>query len=118
MKKFLILFLILMFTASSAFAVCGSARKVVTTAGTAVQLSTTFTTIDSIEICAESDNTGWIAVSAGGTPVATVGATQVGTNLGAGDCYSPALEQGYNLTKIKINSTVNGDGVTYDYCSN
>lgn len=87
----------------------GDGRKVVTTAGTAVALSATSVPSAEVAITAETDNTGLIAV--GTTPVAAIG-TQEGIILAAGQpCVIPIG----NLSALKIDSTVNGDGVSYVY---
>lgn len=83
-------------------------RKIVTTAGTAVQLSTTLTRIGSVAITAETDNTGYIVV--GGSTVIAALATRLGTPLAAGDTFIVDANQ---LTDIYLDSTVNGDGVTF-----
>lgn len=85
-------------------------RTVVATAGTAVQISTTSTPCRRITIQAETNNTGNIAVGAS-TVVAAV-ATARGVILAAGDAVDVYIN---NLDKVYIDSTVNGDGVTYTY---
>lgn len=85
-------------------------RKVVTTAGTAVALSATKLRCENVVITAESDNTGIIAV--GNSDVVAAEGSQKGAILtplgsirvGVGD-----------LSKIYIDATVNGDGVTFAY---
>ena len=84
-------------------------RKTVTTAATAVALATT-KIVDYIIITAETDNTGVIAVGAS-TVVATV-LTRRGIPLLAGD--SVTLE-GVDLADVYLDSTVSGDGVTFQY---
>jgi len=87
-----------------------SGRKVVTTAGTAVQLQTTKERCENITITAESDNSGLIAV--GDSSVVAAEGTQQGailTPLG-----SITVKVG-DLSKIYIDSTVNGDGCTFAY---
>lgn len=80
------------------------------TAGTAVQLSTTPTAIISVNVQAETDNTGLIAV--GGSSVDATATSQEGTILSAGQSTQLAID---DLSIIYIDSTVNGDGVTYTY---
>jgi len=117
MKKYvwlsLTIALVLGFVTIAFAATNGSGPATVTSAGTANGLSATNTVVDSITICAESDNTGAIAV--GKTPVAAL-ATRAGVYLNAGDCYSNSDRQ--NLTTIKIDATVTGDGVTYEWYAN
>lgn len=98
-----------------------SGRQIVTTAGTEVQLVTASTLYSSVTICAETDNTGVITV--GGNPVVATQATRTGVPLNAGDCYTREVARFRNgfatdngdLSEIYIDSTVNGDGVTYEY---
>lgn len=85
---------------------CG--RQTVTTGGTAVQLSTTATRCREVVITAETDNTGIIVV--GDSTVVASSATRKGVPLNAGD--SITLEVA-NLKTVYLDTTVNGDGVTY-----
>lgn len=89
----------------------GDGRAVVTTAGTRVQLSTTSTKCYKVEIIAETDNTGIIVV--GGSTVVALLATRRGVPLNAGDVLT--ITDVDNLNKIYLDSTVNGDGVSYVY---
>jgi len=84
-------------------------RTVVTTAGTRVVLAGS-TACKKVDITAETDNTGLIVV--GGTGVIAALSTRQGVPLNAGDTYSLEID---NLNDINIDSTVNGDGVTYCY---
>jgi hypothetical protein len=87
----------------------GNGRKVVTTAGTAVTLGSS-TTIRYVVIAAEADNTGVIAV--GGATVVAALATRQGVFLNASDVIGFPID---NLADVYIDSTVNGDGVTFTY---
>lgn len=87
----------------------GDGRKVVATAGTAEALATS-TSCKSVTITAETDNTGVISV--GGSTVVAALATRRGTPLNAGDSMSIGIN---DLSKIYLDTTVNGDGVTYTY---
>jgi predicted phosphodiesterase len=93
----------------NAFATIGDNRKVVTTAGTAVALASS-TAIKRVYIQAETDNTGVIVVGAS-TVVASL-STRRGIALNAGDTLTLDID---NLADIYIDSTVNGDGVTFTY---
>lgn len=84
-------------------------RKVVTTAGTAVALAAT-TACKRVTITAETDNTGVIVV--GGSGVVAALATRQGVPLNAGDTYELDIT---DLASVYIDSTVNGDGVTFTY---
>ena len=84
-------------------------RKVVTTAGTRVALATSTDVYDEVNITAETDNTGEIVVG-GSSVVGAVGATRRGTPLAAGDTVT---YRNVDLSKVYIDSTVNGDGVTW-----
>lgn len=87
-----------------------SGRKTVASAGTAEQITTTLTPIRRVDITAETDNTGKIALG-GSTAVATEGSQQ-GVILEPGQTYTFHIT---DLSKIYVNATVNGDGVTYNY---
>lgn len=89
----------------------GDGRTTVTTAGTAVQLSATDTPCRRVTVQAERDNTGFIAVGLSSSINATAGSERGGI-LAAGDAIDVYMS---NLDKIYINSTVNGDGVSYIY---
>lgn len=89
----------------------GDGRKTVTTAGTAVALSTT-TTIKEVTCTAETDNTD-IVVVGGSTVVASL-ATRRGNPLYPGDSITLAAD---NLNEVYVDSLVNGEGVTFSYLS-
>ena len=93
----------------NAFGTIGDNRKVVTTAGTAVALAST-TAIKRVYIQAETDNTGVIVVGAS-TVVASL-STRRGIALNAGDVLTLDID---DLADVYIDSTVNGDGVTFTY---
>ncbi len=80
--------------------------KVVSTAGSHESLGTG--AIRKIDIQAQTDNTGLIAV--GGSGVDATEATGSGIILRAGDTYSFEVD---NLNDIYIDSTVDGEGVRY-----
>lgn len=84
-------------------------RKVVTTAGTRVTLASS-TACKQVAITAETDNTGLIVV--GGSTVVAALATRQGTPLSAGDSIVMDID---NLADVYLDSTVNGDGVTFTY---
>lgn len=88
----------------------GTGRQTVTTAGTRVQLTTTSTRADWVIVTAETDNTG--VITAGGSGVVGALATRQGVSLQAGDSVTVITD---NLTDIYLDTTVNGDGVTYVY---
>lgn len=85
-------------------------RITVTTAGTRVQMTATSTLCRKLDVVAETDNTGIVVVGAS-TVVAAL-ATRRGIPLNAGDFYSMEIDE---LTRIWIDSTVSGDGVTFSY---
>ena len=87
----------------------GHGVKVVTTAGTHVALASS-TTCKKVDIQAQTDNTGLIAV--GGSEVDATIATGTGIILEAGDVYSIEID---NLADIYIDSTVSGEGVRFTY---
>lgn len=83
-------------------------RKVVTTAGTAVAVTSTVTVCHQVDITAEEDNTGLIAVGDSGVIAALE--TRKGVYLSKGDTYTL---YDVDLSKVYLDATVNGDGVTY-----
>lgn len=85
----------------------GNGRKIVTSAGTAVVLGAS-TTIKEVLITAELNNTGIICV--GGSGVIAAESTREGTPLEPGESM---MIKTSDLANIYIDSTVNGDGVTY-----
>jgi len=85
----------------------GSGRQVIPTAGTAVQLASTLT-IGGIIIVAEFTNTGIVCV--GDLNVVAAELTRQGVPLNAGDGVIICID---NISKIWIDSTSDGDGVTY-----
>jgi hypothetical protein len=87
-----------------------SGRKVVTTAGTRVQLVASSTPCKKVDLVAETDNTGTIVVGGSGC-IATL-ATREGIPLSAGQPYSLEID---NANDIYLDSTVSGDGVTFVY---
>jgi len=82
---------------------------VVSTAGTHVELASS-TVCNKVDIQAQTDNTGLIAV--GFDAVDATEATGTGVILYAGDTYSLEIN---NLNLIYIDSTVSGEGVRYTY---
>lgn len=87
-----------------------SGRKIVTTAGTAVALADSVTRCENIVITAESDNTGIISV--GDANVVAAEGSQQGVILTPLGSIRVKVA---DLSKIYIDSTVNGDGVTFGY---
>jgi len=87
-----------------------ASRKVVTTAGTRVQLSDTSVACKRLDIMAETDNTGNIAI--GNVAVVALAGSEEGIILNAGQTYTFYVT---NLNLIYLDSTVSGDGVTFVY---
>ena len=87
----------------------GDGVKVVTSAGTDVVLRAS-TTCKKVDIQAQTDNAGLIAV--GFTGVDATEATGTGIILYPGDTYSLEIS---NTSLIYIDSTVSGEGVRYTY---
>lgn len=113
MKKILSFLLVFLITTNAyASITLIDGRKTITTAGTAEALVSTETAYNEVTICAEGDNTGVIAV--GQSPVAAL-ATREGIYLDAGDCYTIDTKGQFtgDLRDIQLDTTVNGDGVTY-----
>jgi len=86
----------------------GGGRKVVTTAGTRVQITATSTAIGGVIIQALEANTGKIAV--GGSDVVAASGTRVGVVLGAGESMTLGVK---DLNAVWLDSTVNSEGVSY-----
>jgi hypothetical protein len=86
-----------------------SGRKVVSSAGTAEPLVAASTSCKKVDIQAETDNTGVIAV--GDSAVIASAATRTGVALAKGQFYSIEID---DAAKIYLDTTVNGDGVTYN----
>jgi hypothetical protein len=89
----------------------GSGRKTVTTAGTAVTLASS-TPAKRVTITALDTNTGVITV--GGSGVIAASGTRTGVPLSAGDSYELDID---NLSKVYIDATVSGEGVSFTYFS-
>lgn len=90
-------------------AIVGDGRKTVTTAGTAVLLKTIPVRANSVCVTALSTNTGVIAV--GTTTVLAAAGTRRGTPLAA----SESVTFNCDPTLLWIDSTVDGEGVSYSY---
>ena len=88
----------------------GDGRKVVTTNGTEVPLSTTSVRVRSLVVTAETDNTNPVTV--GGSTVVGALATRRGTPLSAGQSISLDID---DLSKVYIDSITDGEGVTFTY---
>lgn len=85
-------------------------RKTVTTGGTAEALAASATACISVIITALAANTG--VVVAGGSGVVASSGTRSGAPLNAGDSISFDID---DLSKIFLDVTVNGEGVSYAY---
>lgn len=86
----------------------GSGRKVVTTAGTRVQLVTASTPVKQVIISGLSENTGIVVV--GGSAVVAAVATRQGYPLRAWDAVAFDID---DLIDLYIDSTVSGEGVSW-----
>src|SRR4051812_6799350 len=95
---------------SNAATVPGDGRKIVTTAGTRVALVAAVTPAWSVDVTAETDNTGTITI--GASTVVDSLSTRRGTPLSAGDTKTFEF---VDLSQVYIDSSVNGDGVTFSY---
>jgi hypothetical protein len=87
-------------------------RKIVTTAATAEQMTTTSVAAVAVSVTAESNNTGLIAVGDSAVVAAAGTQTNLLALLNAGDTVtlnvnSPSL--------LWLDATVSGDGVAYGY---
>jgi hypothetical protein len=87
----------------------GDGRKTVGAAGTAEALAST-TACKWVIVMAETNNTGVISVGAATTVAAE--ATRRGIPLAAGESVTVTID---DLAAVYLDTTVNGDGVTYLY---
>lgn len=87
----------------------GNGRKTVTTVGAALALASA-TRANWVVITAETDNTGIITV--GSSTVVGALATRQGVPLSAGESVSLIVA---DLADVFLDTTVNGDGVTFTY---
>lgn len=112
MKK---VFFVILFSTLASTAFADNGRKTVTSAGTAEALVSTNVSYTTLTMCAETDNTGVIAVGNSGV-IASL-STRTGIPLEASDCYTIAKgnSSGSYLKDIYIDATVSGDGVTFQY---
>ena len=85
-----------------------SGRKVVAAIGTAEVLGTSDQSIKEVLITAETDNTGVITV--GNAQVIGALGTRTGTPLSPGESLNIKTP---SLADVWLDTTVNGDGVTY-----
>ena len=113
MKNFKIPFIAIAIAMACSPLYAANGRKIVASAGTAEALTSTYTPFSKVSICAETDNTGVIAVGDSGV-IASL-ATRTGVPLSASDCYTiNAGDSGSSdLRAVYIDTTVSGDGVTY-----
>ena len=88
---------------------CAEGKKVVLSAGSDLVLATD-TPCKKVDIQAQTDNTGLIAI--GFTGVDATEADGTGVILRAGDTYSLEIN---NLNLIYFDATVSGEGVRYTY---
>lgn len=84
-----------------------SGRQIVATAGTAVPLASSLT-ISEVIIVAEFDNTGTITIG-DSTVIADLN-TRIGVPLHPADAVIITIN---DISKIWVDSTIDGDGVTY-----
>lgn len=112
LKRIALVLALLMLASNVSYATIrsGDSRKVVASAGTAEALVSTSTYVNTVSICAETDNTGTIVV--GDSPIASL-STREGTPLSAGACMSISAYDSFDLLNWKLDTTVSGDGVTY-----
>jgi len=83
-------------------------RKTVTTAGTAVQLASSSARVNEVAITALSTNTGVVVV--GGSTVVAASGTRRGQPLAPNQTVTLDVQ---DLSAVWIDSTVNGEGVSY-----
>lgn len=110
-KKIASIFVLAILLTAPAFAETLAGNKNVTTAGTQVTLVATTNSVAWVIIQAKTANTGSIYL--GGPDVASTD----GIELLSGDTFTFPVERGfqYDLLKIWIDSSVNGEGVVFTY---
>lgn len=94
----------------------GQGTKTVTSAGTAVALQVASLDVTSLTVCADTGDTGKIAV--GLAPVALAGSQQ-GVILSPGGCVCVEGHNAYpakfDISTFKVDSTVNGEKASFFY---
>jgi len=100
---------------SPAFAITrfGNGTKTITSAGSALALTSTSTDVTTLVVCGDSGNTGPIAV--GASPVAASGSQQ-GFIVAAGSCagiYTSIDHNPFDISTIKADVTTSGNKVSY-----
>lgn len=88
----------------------GTGRKVVTTAATAEQITSTPTATISVAIQAETNNSAEVAI--GDSNVVAVDDSERGFLLAAGESITLAIG---DLSLLWVDAKTSGDGVTYLY---
>lgn len=106
----LILFTVPVFAFDGVSNTIGSGRQTVTTAGTAVQLSTSDVPCTRVIITAFTNDTGVISIGDSGVLANTT--TRKGIPLIAGQSVTVPIN---NLNKIYVDATVSTEGVSYTY---
>lgn len=91
----------------------GSGNKVVATAGTAVQLSATSVPVKRVIITPFSANTGVVAVGSSNVVASATLGSQVGMVMIKGANPLELLQE--NLSKIWVDASVSGEGVSFTY---
>lgn len=115
MKKLSILALSLLILVPNAQAAVrmGQGTKTITTAGTALAITSTSQQATTLWVCGDSGNTGKVVI--GTTPVGTAGAQQ-GLVLSAGGCasiFTTNPQNSFDISLIKADVTVSGEEVSF-----
>lgn len=112
--KRLLVFVVSMFLASTAFAAVrfDDGSKTITTAGTPLALTATSTDATMLIVCGDTNNTGKICV--GASPLCTAGAQQ-GAVRGPGQCTYIVTPKGdtFDISTIKVDASVSGEEATF-----
>lgn len=91
----------------------GDGTKTITTAGTALALTSSSQYVTTLFVCGDSNNSGKVII--GSSPVGTAGA-QEGIVLSAGSCasiYTTNPNNAFDLSTIKADVTVSGEEVSF-----
>lgn len=91
----------------------GQGTKTITTAGTALAITSTSQQVTTLWVCGDSGNTGKVIIAP--TPVGTAGAQQ-GLVLSAGGCasiFTTNPNNTFDISLIKADVTVSGEEVSF-----
>lgn len=114
MKKLIFMMALILLFAKPSFASVniGNGTKTITTSGTALALTSTSQYVNTLVVCADIANTGYVVI--GSAPVAASGSQQ-GIVIPPGGCagvWSSEKAQ-LDISTVKADVTVNGEKASY-----